>query len=487
MPADEESDVIDIESKAEEGEKEFSKPEFRRRIIYLIVGLVALGIISILPIGMDPLAKRALGVLALVTILWVTEAFPLGMTALFGVSLLGILKVIRLEDTFVGFKNTALFFLIGALSFGIAMQKTNLHKRFALKLLERFGKSSSMIIFSFIILGTFMSMTMPSHAVAALLLPVLILIVKAGNIKRDQNFGIAIFLALTYSTSVGSIGTLLGGARNVLAIGILESTIESAPTITFLDWAIAGIPIAIVLMLLVYFTLKIVYPWKEVEAERIREDIKEEVDELGGISRGEKKAGIIFGITVFFWIFLGSRIGLSVIAILGFFLLVASRTITWRDIKAEMPWDLIFLYGGALTLSHALTTTEAVGFLSNNLVGFIGENPLLVMIAFLILVIGLSNLMSNSAATAVILPIAITTIVGLGAGEYSGELVSYLIAMGSAMVFLLPIGTPSAAIVYSSGYVDVKDLIKAGTILTAVCTVAFLTFGLGWWKLIGIW
>lgn len=462
------------------------RPENIRRIIYLFIALAVLGVISVIPTPIDPPAQRALGVLIFVTILWVTEAFPLGMTALFGITLLPLLSILPLSESFFGFKNTALFFLVGALSFGIAMQKTNLHKRISIKILDRFGKSSSSIIFSICLLGSLMSWTMPSHAVAALLLPVLVTIIQGGDIGRNENFAVAIFLALTYSTSVGSIGTLLGGARNILAIGILESV--TGTSLSFVDWAIAGIPIALVLTVLTYYTLKLVYPWGEIDTEKIRNKVQGEVEEMGKISRGEKKAAIIFSITLVLWVVMGQNLGLSIIAIGGFFALVASRTITWRDIKQNMPWGLIFLYGGALTLSHALVETDAVVFISESLVSFVGQNPLVVMIAFLILVIVISNMMSNSAATAVVLPIAITTIAGLGVvGQYSGELVSYLIAMGSAMVFMLPIGTPSAAIVYSSGYVEVRDLVKAGAVLTVGSVLIFITLGFGWWKLIGVW
>lgn len=464
------------------------RPEYKRRLLYLLGSFLTLGIISLVPTPMDPLAQRALGVLGFVAFLWVTEAFPLGMSALFGIILLPVLDVLPLPETFFGFKNTALFFLLGALSFGIAMQKTNLHKRVALQLLKRIGKSPSTIIFSICLLGCYMSMTMPCHAVAALLLPVLVGIIDAGDINPGQNFGIALFLALTFGTSVGSIGTLLGGARNVLAIGILESVTEPSLSISFLDWAIAGIPIASVLMVLTYFTLKQVYPWGEIDTKKIRSGIREEVKEMGDLSSGEKKAALIFVITIALWIFIGKEIGLSVVAIGGFFALVASRTITWQDVKQNMPWDLIFLYGGALTLSHALTQKGTVVFISENLIGFVGNNPWIIMVTFLILVIVISNLMSNSAATAVVLPVAISAILRpeIGAG-YSGELVTYIIAMGSAMVFLLPIGTPSAAIVYSSGYVEVKDLLKAGSVLTIVCIVAFITLGMGWWKFLGLW
>ncbi len=481
-----EDDGVEGQSEISEEVPPLERPQNIRATVYLFIAFGALTLISIMPIPMDPPAQKALGVLVFVTILWVTEAFPLGMTALFGVTLLPLLDILPLSGAFFGFKNPALFFLIGALSFGIAMQKTDLSKRFSLKVLDRFGNSPSYMIFSICLIGCVMSWAMPSHAVAALLLPVLVSIIQAGEIEHDSKFAVAVFLALTYSTSVGSIGSLLGGARNILAIGILETV--TGASLGFLDWMIAGAPIALVLTVLTFFTLKLVYPWKEIDTKKIRNKLQDEVREMGSMSRGEKKTVIIFFITLILWISVGRKFGLSIVAIGGFFALMVSRTITWRDIKRNMPWGLIFLYGGALTLSHALVETNAVVYISESLVGFVGQNPLVVMIIFLVLVIVISNMMSNAAAVAVVLPIAIITVTGLGVAEhYTGELIAYLIAMGSAMVFMLPVGTPSAAIVYSSGYVEVKDLVKAGGVLTVLSILVFLTFGLGWWKLIGVW
>lgn len=465
-------------------DKQLARPEYLRRIYYLAAAFLGLALVSLIPTptGLSPEGQRALGVLAFVSILWITEAFPLGMTALFGAMLLPILGIVAPVNSFVGFGSAALFFLAGAISFGIAMQKTNLHKRIALKFLRRFGKSSFSIILSVCLLGGFMSMTMPEHAVAALLLPVLMGIVEAGNIEQRENFGIAIFLALTYATSVGSIGTLLGGARNVLALGILKET--AGVSLSFLDWVIAGVPIAVVLMFLTFFVLRIKYPWKEVNTQKIRDEMEKEISEIGPMSEGEKKAALIFGIAFILWITVGTMIGLATVAVGGLILLVITRTLTWKDIEQNMPWGLLFLYGGALTLSSALQKTKAVVFIATELRGIIGQHPFVVIIAFLLMVILISNLMSNSAATAVILPIALSALIGLG---YPGQLPAYLIAMGSAMAFLLPIATPSAAIAYSSGHIQIRDLVKAGALLSIVSVIIFATVGLGWWKLIGVW
>lgn len=470
----------------EETYKEFSRPEYLRRSYYLAAAFLVLVVISILPTpsGLSVEGQRALGVLGFVTVLWVTEAFPLGLTALFGTILLPLLGIVSPNNSFTGFMNPALFFLIGGISFGIAMQKTNLHKRVALKFIRRFGRSSTSIILSICFLGGFMAFTMPEHAVAALLLPVLMGIVDAGDVEEGENFGIAIFLALTYSTSVGSIGTLLGGARNVLAIGILEES--AGVSLSFLEWVIAGAPIAVVLMFLTFIVLRFVYPWKEVETQKIRKQMEKEVSEMGPMSTDEKKAATIFGIAFVLWMTVGTEIGLATVAIGGLILLVITRTLTWRDIERNMPWGLLFLYGGALTLSSTMSRSGvgSVDFIAGNLLGFIGQHPYLIIVGLLLLVLLVSNLMSNSAATAVILPISIQALMTLG---YSSRLPAYLIAMGSAMAFMLPIATPSAAIAYSSGHIRIRNLVKAGAVLSLVSIGTFLTVGIGWWKLIGVW
>ncbi len=323
---------------------------------------------------------------------------------------------------------------------------------------------------------------MPEHAVAALLLPVLIGIIETGDIKYRENFGVALFLALTYGTSVGSIGTLLGGARNVLPLGIMQNF--SDISLSFVDWAIAGIPIALVLIFVTFFTLRITYPWKEVDTEKIREELREEVEEIGDMGKDEKKAALIFATAFILWSLVGTHVGLATIAVGGLIVLVITRTITWRDIEQNMPWGIIFLYGGAVTLSQALRSAGSIEFLANGMLGFLGQRPFLILVIFLVVVVFLSQLMSNTAATAIILPIAISSLVGLG---FPAQLGGYLIAMGSAMAFMLPIATPSATIAYSSGYLEVRDLVRAGAVLNVLGIVTFLTFGLGWWKLVGVW
>jgi len=156
---------------------------------------------------------------------------------------------------------------------------------------------------------------------------------------------------------VGSIASLLGGARNVLAIGILEEAEGIA--ISFSEWMVAGFPISLTLMVLTFMVFKIIYPWDEVGTDEIKRDLEEEIADLGPMSTDEKKAATIFAVALVLWVTVGTDVGLATVAIGGMVLLYLTRTINWRDIEQDMPWGLIFLYGGALSLSHALQETGA--------------------------------------------------------------------------------------------------------------------------------
>jgi len=463
---------------------DFSRSELKRRVQYILIALSALLIISIIPTPeiLTVQGQRALGILAFVGILWVTEALPMGVTALLGVILLPVLGIVEPKDSFVGFGSTALFFLLGAFSFSTAMQKTNLHKRVAVKFLRSFGKSSTTLIFGLIILSGLLSWTIPCHAVAALLLPVVLGILEAGKVADDSNFTISLLLALTYGTSVGSIASLLGGARNVLAIGILENL--EGISLGFVEWMVAGIPISLALMVLTFFVLRVVFPWDEIDVDKVKDELEDEMEELGPMSVGEKKAAIIFIFALILWVTVGTGIGLATVAVGGMIMLYLTRTITWRDIEQNMPWGILFLYGGALSISSALQVTGSVDFIASGLTSAVGPGyPFLLLAIFLVLIVFLSNVMSNAAATAVILPIAIPTL----ATSFSPQVSTFLIAMGAAMAFMLPVATPSAALVYSTGRIDLKNLLKAGIVLGLLSIVVFLTVGLGWWKIIGLW
>lgn len=449
------------------------------------LGLALFSVIVLLSYLYTPHPKKYYGIafLFLAVYMWLLTPVSYIFTTFLLISASVILGIFAPEDAFLGFASSTVFFLLGAFILALTIQKHNLHKRIALVILRRFGDSPKRFILGITLIGSMLSMTMPAHGVAALFIPILLGIFSAYKEDIfDSNFVKASLLALSYGTSVGSMGTLLGGARNPLAIGIYYQ--ETGKYISFVDWFIAAIPLVIFMTIMVYVVLTRVFKIEDIDMGNIRGQIEDEVEELGSVSFGEKKA-IMFLIAAFLgWAIWGQKYGMGVIAILVTVFIAVTKTVTWDDVAERLPWGTLFLYGGAITLALILSEAGTLTLITNSLVHFVGNNPLLVLALFAVLAIFLSNVMSNAATTAVILPIGITVMMGIG---FSVIIPVYTIALASAFAFMFAVGTPSAALVYTTGYLDMKDFIKGGFILNIIGLIAFLTIGLGWWKLLGLW
>lgn len=435
------------------------------------------------PEGLTLEGHRALAIFVLTVILWILRPISFAMSFFLIVSLLVILGVFKPESAFQGFGVTTIFFLIGAFILASAISKHGLHKRIALKLLGRFGNSPTSLVFGITFIAAFLSMAMPEHGVVALLIPVILGILNSS--KRDltnSNLSKALLLGLTYGASTGSMGTLLGGARAPLAISIYyEATGKS---VSFLDWFIAAFPLALFMTVMVYIILKKFYPPEEVDMAELRRYLASEVKEMGPMSIGEKKALFFMVFAFVLWVGFGSLIGMATVAVLISALLGITGTLKWEDVEKKMPWGLIFLYAGAISLAFALVDTGAAAYVALGLISYIGGNPILAIFILVVLTVALSNFISNAATTAVILPIAISVLLAVG---FSSVIGMYMVGMSSAFAFMFIVGTPGAALVYATGYLKLKDFLKPGLVLNIIGIIAFMTLGLAWWKFIGLW
>lgn len=461
---------------------------FKEDVVQSVVGLAifAMMIASINLYAVQTQRLYGLALLFLTVYFWLLTPVSYIFTTFMLIGFSVILGILSPEEAFTGFASSTIFFLIGAFMLALTLQKHNLHKRIALLFLERFGESPLQFILGITVVGSLLSMMMPAHGVAALFIPILLGIFSAYKEDIfDSHFVKASLLALSYGTSVGSMGTLLGGARNPLAIGIYNQyKAPGDPSISFVDWFVAAIPMVIFMTIMVYLVLRWVFDVEDIDMGSIKKHIDEEVEEMGGLSMGEGKA-LGFLISAFIsWAVLGQILGMGVVAVLITVFIALTRTVHWDDIVKRFPWGTIFLYGGAISLAFILAEAGSLGFITRMMVGFVGENPFLVLALFAFLAVFLSNVMSNAATTAVILPIAITIMAAIG---FQLIIPVYTIALASALAFAFPVGTPSAALVHSTGHLDVKDFMKAGLILNIIGIISFLTLGLGWWKLLGLW
>ena len=457
----------------------------RNNIFQAVLGLSLffLFIYLIFTFSSDPETFYGLAILFLAVYFWLLTPISYMLTAFLIISFSVILGILKPTEAFTGFASSTIFFLLGAFILALTIEKHGLHKRIALVMLKRFGESPKRFVLGVIITGSFLSMTMPAHGVAALFIPVLLGIYSAYKEENlNEEFVKASLLGLSFGTSVGSMGTLLGGARNPLAISIYYD--QTGNMISFLEWFIAAIPVVIFMTFMVYFILSKYFDVKDVEMDIIQTEINEEVEEMGSLSMGEAKA-LGFLISAFIlWVSIGQIIGMGVVAVLVSAFIGISGTISWDDMAKRLPWGTIFLYGGAISLAFILGESGTLQFIGSSVVNFVGDSPFLALAMFAVITAFLSNIMSNSATTAVILPIALSVMIGIG---FPAVVPVFLVALPSAFAFMFVVGTPSAALVYSTGHLDQTDFLIPGFILNIIGLASFLTIGLGWWKILGYW
>ena len=447
------------------------------RTAYISLALMLVVLSAMLPTmpGLTKDAQIMLGILAMAVILWITEAIPAAATGLLIMTLQPLLKVVDAKEVFSSFGNKAVFFILASFMLAAAIEKHGLHKRLAVKLLKIFGNSPKMFIFGIMLTGAFLSFIMQEHAVAALLLPILIHILISNKIvPKESNFGIVTMLSLTYGVSIGSWGTLLGGARNPLTIAFLE---EIGYSISFLEWMKLCMPIVFISLPLATYILLKVFPPEGGDIKKAVRHIEEEVYEMGKIGKNEKILIGLVATTIFLWIFFSDYLGIAVIALASSSSLFILRLVDWEDIEKRVQWGIILLYGGAITLGKGLEKTQAVYWLSSKIAFF--RNEYIILIFIILLTFLLTNLMSNTAAVATMLPISVGIASQIGISKIIACM-SVAIAGGGAFLFV--VGTPSMAIAYSSGYVSLKHMLKAGIIVGIVCMLIIFTIAIFYWQ-----
>ena len=448
--------------------------------IMLAFSIVAIFYLAPTPEGLTHNGQVMIGVLIMAAILWITEPIPLAVTGLLIMIIQPLLHVLTPGEVFSSFGNQAVFFLIGAFILAGAVEKHGLHRRIALMFLGQFEKSPRFFTLGIMISCAFLSFVMPEHGVAALFLPIVISILIAMKIvPKRSNFGKISMLCIAYGCSIGSLGTLIGGARNPLTIGVL-SDLNPPINVTFVDWMTYSMPVVFIALPLVWLVLQFAFPIEIKDISAAKREIKNQVAVAGKMKKDEFLVLLILIITILLWILFSSHeyFGLAVIAVLGSILLFLTGSITWSDIEKRVPWGIILLYGGAITLGIGIQETGAGKWIADIIFNMAGFNPYVMILVMIIITILLTNVMSNIGAVAILLPIGIALAPELG---ISPLLASMVIALSGGLAFMLVIATPGNAITYSSGYYSTKDLFKAGSIANILCIVIIFVVATTYW------
>jgi len=455
---------------------------FKQTIKYIGIILFIIFLVTPTMAGLTPAGQRALAVFILILTFWVSHVLPLSVTSILGIALLPLLNVMSIEHTFSLFGSKAIFFILGALILASGLYQTGLGSRLAFKIISFSGSSPLKLLYGIMFTAAFLSLIMPEHAVAALLFPIVLEIAVSLDLKPlESSYGKLLFLTMAWGTVIGGITTYLGGARNLLAVGLLEK--HYGISIGFFEWIKYSWPLPF--LLLIVFAV-IITKFADIDIKDTSGSLKKlkaKSEAMGDLSASEKKLIIILAVVIISWLFFSNLINIAVTALLGGVLIVAFKVITWEEVEEYVNWGVILMYGGAIVIASSLVETGVTNWMAARFFSQLNIAPFIFILLLGIFTSILTEGVSNVASVAVILPLAFSA-----AEAYSLNpiLLTLSVALSGGLAFLLPMGTPPNAIAFSSGYYEIKDALKWGLMLKIIGWLIYILVARFYWPLIGL-
>lgn len=464
-----------------------------KRLALILAPLLSLFIV--LFADLEPGNKQVtycFAVALLMAIWWITEAIPLAVTALLPVALFPLFGVVDGKTVSSMYFNHLIFLFIGGFLMAFAMERWNLHRRIALRILILFGISPGRILLGFMLATSFLSMWMSNTATAMMMVPIaLSIILKLEESLGEKNvnkYNVGLLLGIAYSASIGGVATLVGTPPNLSFARIVSIIFPEMTEISFADWFIYALPVTILLFiaawLLLYFMYRPKKRWKKLEIS----DFRKEYAALGKAKTEEKVVLILFVVLAFLWIF---RSGFNIqsfvvpgwaqlfnnpsyindgtvaifIAILLFIIPSKSRKgeqiMDWETAR-KIPWNIVLLFGGGFALAQGFVESGLSTWFGEQLAGLANVEPLLLTLANVTMVSFLTELTSNVATTEMILPI----LAGLSVTIKINPLLLMIPAtLAASLAFMLPVATPPNAIIFGTNRIRVKDMVRTGILL----------------------
>jgi sodium-dependent dicarboxylate transporter 2/3/5 len=481
----------------------------RRRTVGLVGGPLVLLVLLLAPLPLATGAHRLAAILAMMVVLWVTEALPLAVTALIGPVLAIVLQVGNARTVLAPFADPIIFLFIGSFMLAEAMFAHGLDRRIAFSALSSraVGGSPTRILLVYGAVATGISMWISNTATTAMMFPIGLSIVAhlthgRESLPASRNFATAMMLMAAFGASIGGMGTPIGTPPNLIGKGMLERIAHVQ--ISFFEWMVFGVPLAAVLFLflVVYFRWRLL-GGLVIDAERT-EKIHEELRKLGPMNAAQRNTLIAFGFTVVLWLFPGvlaisgfgdtalargyeAAVPESVAAMIGaillFLLPVSWRarrfTLTWEQ-AVKIDWGIVLLFGGGLAMGALAFTTGLAESMGRGITAWLPvHSTLSLTVLFTAIAIVMSEAASNTASANMIVPVAIAVAQAAGVDPTEPALGATL---GASMGFMMPISTPPNAIVYSSGHVPITAMMRHGVVLDVAGFVAIVAVvsALGW-------
>ena len=439
----------------------------------------------------SPNAGKVLALAAWIIIWWMTEAVPIAITALLPLILFPLLGVMKMSEAAAPYANPIIFLFMGGFMIALALEKHRLHERIALNLIKFTGTSGNGIIVGFMLATAFISMWISNTATAMMMLPIAISVINLLKNdpsmpnehlpKGERNFAIGLMLMVAYASSIGGIGTIIGTPPNVVFAGLLDQFYHQK--LDFGKWMLVGVPLMALILLATYIIItKILFVNGIKNVKGSDELIRIKLLELGNISKQEKLVIVIFSVTCLMWVFqqainllLGKEIlNDTNVAMTGGVLMFATP-VDWKQMKfllrwsdtEKMAWGILILFGGGLCLALGLSNAGIIQAVGAKIAE---QSPSTQWLLFGLITasVFITELMSNVALVQIFLPVVFGIATNLGVNPI---LLGMPVTIGASMAFMFPVATPPNAIVFSSGHMKVKHMMKAGILLNIVSII----------------
>ena len=425
------------------------------------------------PASMSDPAWHVAALVLLMAIWWMTQALPLTVTALLPFLALPMMDVLTAKEVAGQYYSPILFLILGGAFLALAIERTGLHRRVALAILNRAGTSTAGLLFAFMIATALLSMLISNTSTTLIMIPIAVAVLAAGGVKDGETDGMAgaLVMGIAFAASIGGLGTLVGSPTNAIAAGLINK--QLGMDINFLTWMQFGVPVVLVAIPVCAFILIRV---QNMGASSFRtEAAREAIGDPGAWSLPEKRLIPVIALVVLLWmtqpwikaLLPAGAITDGTIAIFGGFLLFTlpggdgRPLLVWKEAD-RAPWGVIMMFGGGLALAAGITASGLAGWLGEALSPLAVVHPLIIAAAVVALVIVITEFASNVATASGVIPVIAGLVAATGADPW---LLAMTASMAASWGFMLPSGTGPNAIAWATGHIALPKMLKAGLLL----------------------
>ncbi|MEZ6187462.1 MAG: SLC13 family permease [Planctomycetota bacterium] len=463
-------------------------PSGRAFLLKLLAGpaLAALAAGAASALGAPGQAAAMAAVAAWMATWWVTEALPIPVTALLPLVLLPVFGIEKIGAVAPHYSASVIYLFLGGFLLALGLQASGVHTRLALWIVSVVGDRPRRVVLGFMLASGFLSMWISNTATVMVLLPIALSVLEAvggktpGDDGRLGRLGVAVMLGIAYAADIGGMATLVGTPPNLSYSRQLTVLFPDAPAPSFSEWLLLGLPLSTIFLALGWLLLtRVAFRLPDAQLLGGRAAIQDLRRALGPLRRDEVVASVVFGLTALLWLTRGGDairgwgqwfekgyVDDAFVAVLMAITLFAlpskdrpgERLLEWRMAK-ELPWGMLLLFGGGFALAAGFKTSGLSAWVGSGLQSFEGVNPLIVVACVCTLLSGLTELTSNTATTELVLPILAEAGKALGTDP---RVLMIPATLSASCAFMMPVASPTQAIVFGSGWVPIKDMVRAG-------------------------